>query len=351
MMKRSLGVASSFPNDVLHATTEHDGLGVPKLLDETTKTRLRHFQSMISSRNQSERQLAKASLHIAQRWFDHSEPVTAPAACLTHLFEPVDARAPQEAHMMYELRQLGHLLCVGWEHAPYADDDETILEAAIPDGSSSTGLELAQLQRWRREHDLAWVSKRLRCDGLTPLSSTTAVRAGANATLRGLIDRAIAGPTRVRAPRVGQPTLTAWNGGRVGLCLFAMDRVGPVTKVGETGVIVLTASLFVDGATVIRKRKTREVLTITDSIRLLYTAPPICVDTVEHEREGVVSIGYGEFSAAQELERWLRRSWGRADGEPTSDVVAYHDIPHGSGVPDDHGATPRSVDLLDYGAH
>ena len=64
MIKRSLGVASSFPNDVFHAATEHDGLGVPRLTDEVTKTRLRHFQSIISSRNNAERQLAKASLHI-----------------------------------------------------------------------------------------------------------------------------------------------------------------------------------------------------------------------------------------------------------------------------------------------
>ena len=87
-----------------------------------------------AERNSAERQLAKASLNIAQRWFGHSEPVTAPSARLTHLFEPVDARAPQAAHMVHELRQLGHLLSVGWRHAPYADDDETILEAAIPEG-------------------------------------------------------------------------------------------------------------------------------------------------------------------------------------------------------------------------
>ena len=149
---------------------------------------------MISSRNSAERQLAKASLHIAQRWFGHSEPATAPAARLTHLFEPVDARAPQVAHMMHELRRLGHLLSVGWEHAPYADNDETILEAAIPDGARLTGPDLAMLQRWRREHDLVWVSELLRCDGLTPLASVTAAKAEANGALRVLIDRAIAGP-------------------------------------------------------------------------------------------------------------------------------------------------------------
>ena len=178
MIKRSIGVASSFPNNVFHAATEHDGLGVPRLLDEITKTRLRHFQSMIASRNRSEWQLAKAFLHTAQRWFGHSEPVTAPAACLTHLLVPVDARAPQASHMMHELCQLGQILCVGWEHAPHADGDETILEAAIPNGARLTGPDLAQLQRWRREHDRVWVSELLRCDGLAPLASTMAAKAG-----------------------------------------------------------------------------------------------------------------------------------------------------------------------------
>ena len=66
---------------------------------------------------------------------------------------------------------------------------------------------------------------------------------------------------------------------------------------------------------------------------------------MEHECEGVVSIEHDEFVAAQELERRLRlrRSWGRADGEPTNGVVAYHDKPHGS--------IARSVELLGYGAH
>ena len=132
---------------------------------------------MIASRIRPERQLAKASLHIAQRWFGHSEPVMAPAARLMHLFEPVDSRAPQVAHMMHELRQLGHLLYVGWEHVPYADDDETILEAAIPDGARPTGPDLTMLQRWRREHDLVWVSELLRCDGLTSLASTNTTKA------------------------------------------------------------------------------------------------------------------------------------------------------------------------------
>ena len=100
--------------------------------------------------------------------------------------------------------------------------------------------------------------------GRRPASSRlqTAATAGANETLRVLVDRAIAGPTRVRGPRVGSPILAAWNGVRVGQWLFAMGWVGQVTEVEETGVIVLAASLFVivNGASVVRKRKTRNQL-------------------------------------------------------------------------------------------
>ena len=124
---------------------------------------------------------------------------------------------------------------------------------------------------------------------------------------------------------------------------------GQVTEVEEkNGVIVLAASLFEDGATVTRKRKTREVLTVADSFRLLYTAPPMrgARGTVEHERGGVLSIEHGEFAAVQEFGRRLRRSFGQADGEPTNGVVAYHDKPHDSSGLSDHGAIPRLVGLL-----
>ena len=351
MIKRSLGVASSFPNDIFHAATDHDGLGIPRLLDEVTKTRLRHFQSMVSSRNSAERQLAKASLHIAQRWFGHSEPVTAPSARLTHLFEPVDARAPQAAHMMHGLRQLGHLLCVGWSHTPYAVDDETIIEAAIPDGANLKGPDLAALQSWRREHDLVWVSELLRCDGLTPLTSVVAAKSKCGEALRVLLDRAIAGPARVRGPRVGNPTLAAWSGVRVGHWLFAMGRVGQVTAIEEDGVIIRASSLFETDERVTRKRRIRELLTTTDLVRLRYTSPPIRMDTATDESEGVVSVDQGELSDASELERRLRRQWGRADGMSEPDVAAYHDTSHDNPALVDHDAIPRSVDILGFGSH
>ena len=122
-------------------------------------------------------------------------------------------------------------------------------------------------------------------------------------------------------------------------------------EVEETGAIDLAAPSVVDGASALRKRKTREFLTITDSFRVRYTAPRIRVDTVEHERKGVVSIEHDELGAAQqELELRLRRRWGRADGEPTGEP-AYHNTSHCSSVPNDHDTIPRSADLLGYGGH
>ena len=99
-----------------------------------------------------------------------------------------------------------------------------------------------------------------------------------------------------------------------------------------------------------RKRKIRELLTTIDLVRMRYTAPPIRLYTVTLESEGVVSIEHGELGAAQELERRLRRRWGRADGESESEA-AYHDSTQSDKALNDHDAAPRSVDPLGYGAH
>ena len=168
--------------------------------------------------------------------------------------------------------------------------------------------------------------------------------------LRVLLDRAIAGPARVRGPRVGNPTLAAWSGVRVGHWLFAMGRVGQVTAIEEGGVIIRASSLFEAGERVTRKRRIRELLTTTDLVRLRYTSPPIRMDTATDESEGVVSVDQDELSEARELERRLRRRWGRADGMSEPDG-AYHDTLHDNPALSDHDAVPRSVDILGFGSH
>ena len=74
------------------------------------------------------------------------------------------------------------------------------------------------------------------------------------------------------------------------------------------------------------------------------------MDTVTTESEGVVSVDHDELSAAQDLERRLRRRWGRADGMSEADE-AYSDTSHADSALGDHAAIPRSVDILGYGSH
>ena len=74
------------------------------------------------------------------------------------------------------------------------------------------------------------------------------------------------------------------------------------------------------------------------------------MDTATDESEGVVSVDQGGLSDASELERRLRRQWGRADGMSEPDV-AYHDTPHDNPALIDHDAIPRSVDILGFGSH
>ena len=75
MLRRSTGVAQGFPWEVLSGSPEFDGLGALQLTTETTKARLRQFQSMISSAYDSETSLAMGMLRMAQRCCGLSHPV------------------------------------------------------------------------------------------------------------------------------------------------------------------------------------------------------------------------------------------------------------------------------------
>ncbi len=64
--------------------------------------------------------------------------------------------------------------------------------------------------------------------------------------------------------------------------------------------------------------------------------------------KGQVSVDHDELSAAQDLERRLRRRWGRADGM-TEPVCAYDDTSHADSALSDREAVPRTVDILRFG--
>ena len=86
-----------------------------------------------------------------------------------HLLEPLDATAPQAAHMFHELRKLGYKAAVGWVVRPPAAGDETIYDAYMREAGDTgrTEVAIARLQRWRREHNVMWVFELFRADGIT----------------------------------------------------------------------------------------------------------------------------------------------------------------------------------------
>ena len=111
IIRQSLGVAKGFPWNVLSGSLEYNGLGALQLATEVTKARLRQFQSMITSSAAADCSVAMASL--AQRWCGSSTPVSMLGTDELHLPEPLDAAAPQAAHMFHELRKLGYKAAVG----------------------------------------------------------------------------------------------------------------------------------------------------------------------------------------------------------------------------------------------
>ena len=79
-------------------------------------------------------------------------------------------------------------LGLGWVVRPPAAGGETIYDAYMREAGTTgrTEAEIARLQRWRREHNVMWVSEMFRADGINatrplhdePGSARTAVRAG-----------------------------------------------------------------------------------------------------------------------------------------------------------------------------
>ena len=153
IIRQSLGVAKGFPWNVLSGSLEYDGLGALQLATEVTKARLRQFQSMITSSAAADCSVAMAMVSLAQRWCGSSTPVNMLSANELHLLEPLDATAPQAAHMFHELRRLGYKVAVGWVVRPLAAGDETIYGAYMREAgiTGRTEEEIARLQRWRRE--------------------------------------------------------------------------------------------------------------------------------------------------------------------------------------------------------
>ena len=138
-----------------------------------------------------------------------------------HLLEPLDAAGPQAAHMFHELRKLGYKAAVGWVVRPPAAGDETIYGAYMREAGTTgrTEAEIARLQRWRREHNVMWVSEMFRADGITlrdRFTTNLAARArrcepDAIRLCNIAFGRGRGPGNQSNRPRVGLPTPAAWD--------------------------------------------------------------------------------------------------------------------------------------------
>ena len=124
---------------------------------------------MITSSAAADCSVAMAMVSLAQRWCGSSTLVNVLSTDELHLLEPLDAAPPQAAHMFHELRKLGNTAAVGWVVRPPATGDEAIYGAYIREAGDTgcTEAAIARLKRWRREHNVMWVSELFRADGIT----------------------------------------------------------------------------------------------------------------------------------------------------------------------------------------
>ena len=210
-----------FPWNVLSGSLEYDGLGALQLATEVTEARLRQFQSMLTSSAAADCSVAMAMVSLAQRRCGSSTPVKMLSTDELRLLEPLDAAAPQAAHMFHELRKLGYKAAVGWVVCPPAAGDRTIYDAYMREAGDTgrTEAAIARLQRWRREHNVMWVSELCWADGVT-LRDRFMFNLAAHARrcesgairLCGIAFERSRGPENKSArPRVGLPTPAEWD--------------------------------------------------------------------------------------------------------------------------------------------
>ena len=193
----------------------------------------------MTSRFDTENGMAMAMVRLAQRWCGASTPVNMLHADDLKLFHPLDSSAPQAAHMFYELRSLGYSMVMGWVNEPYAAGDATIYDVLLTAAGEGKGLkdsELANMQKWRRDNKVMWVSELLRADGRTLRQRFTvglkhavtncepdAMRLCKIAFGSG---RTAPGPTA----RVGLPLAAAWDSMEIGDFVWRMSCVCKIVR-------------------------------------------------------------------------------------------------------------------------
>ena len=353
MLRRSMGVAQGFPWEVLSGSPEFDGLGALRLTTEVTKARLRQFQSLISSTYESETSLAMGMLRMAQRWGGLSHPVNMMDVKHLRLLQPVDSTAPQAVHLISELRELGYKLAVGWVSRPRAESDLSIVDCYLA-AAGDTGrddADVAALQRWRRRHDIMWVSELLRADGRTlrhrfghdlkrrvDNCEDEALRLCSIAFGSGLT------PPSVR-PRVGRALRAAWDDVRAGEYIWHSGVLCEVQQLGSSTVSLITYGC-VEGTA--ENRDTQHCFEADGEGEISYDAQLVLVDNVREAGGGKVLVAGDELLVVRAAEDAMA-SGGETEESLQPDHPCKNDIPN-SGIVD-RSCVTSAHETLPWGSH
>ena len=193
---------------------------------------------------------------------------------------------------------------------PPAAGDETIYDAYMREAGDTgrTEVAIARLQRWRREHNVMWVSELFRADGITLrnrfMFNLTARARRCEPDVIRLCDIAFGrgrGPANKSArPRVGLLTPAAWGVVGIGSYVWHDGTLGRVRSKGQTGA---TIAVFTVGATPRRITARTDVkFTMSGSEVICYDMPPLLVDTALPATPGCVRARYHEVRALRAVE-------------------------------------------------
>ena len=212
--------------------------------------------------------------------------------------------------MFHELRELGYKAAVGWVVRPPAAGDEAIYGAYMREAGDTgrTEAAIARLQRWRREHNVMWVSELFRADGVTlrdRFISNLAARArrcepDAIRLCSIAFGRGRGPGNKSIRPRVGLPTPAAWDVVSIGSYVWHDGTLGRVRAKGHAGA---TIAVFTAGVTPRRvAARTNVKFTMSGSEVLHYDSPPLLVDTASLTTSGCVHVRHREIQALRAAE-------------------------------------------------
>ena len=210
--------------------------------------------------------------------------------------------------MFYELRSLGYSLVMGWANEPYAAGDATtygVLLTAAGDGKGLKDSELANMQKWRRDNKVMWVSELLRADGRTLRQRFTVglkhAVANCEPDAMRLCKIAFGSGRTALGPiaRVGLPLSAAWDA--MEMCDFVWRKSCVCKLVRKAACSVeLEEMAPVDDLTTTDASFT---YTPTRKVVAHYDEPPLRVDSASEAGDGMIQVDRDEVLMLRDVAR------------------------------------------------